>query len=119
MGSLWLTPTALLVAVPFALLGAAALETLKDRNGARRSLFAGLTAVFAGTVAAFVATGRHLSAPERRAGFTILLAGIGGSVAYFAQPRLARFRLTRPSWFALVASAAFVAVELANRFLLV
>jgi hypothetical protein len=119
MGSLWVAPTALLIAAAAALLGALCLHALADGDRSRRWLLTMVSGAFAGTVAALLATGRHLSAPERRAGFTLLALGVAGAAAYYAHPGLVRFRASRSRWFAVTAAMGFLVVEVANRFVLV
>jgi arylsulfatase A-like enzyme len=119
MGSLLLAPSAFPLAAAVALLGAVGLQALANDDRARRWIFTALTGAFAGAVAVFVATGRHLAAPERRIGFTLLVLGVAGAAAYWLHPALVGFRAKKSRLFAVMAAGSFVAVEVANRFVLV
>lgn len=119
MGSLWLAPTALVLAVPVALAAALCLYSLGNASVPRRVSFSALAGSLAGAVTAFVATGRHLAAPERRWPLTALLFGASFALAYMAHPVIVRLRGARPRGFAVAVAAGALSVELANRFVLV
>jgi arylsulfatase A-like enzyme len=120
MGTLWLAPTALLVAATLGALGAACYE-LVDRARDRRARF-GLSvgaALFATLVALGVGGGRHLAELPARVGFASLTACALALPLYFLAPALANAIKRRPERVSLGVGLVIVGLELVNRFVLV
>jgi len=118
-GLLWLLPTLLVLATPVGLVGALldlALVTPGRRAQRGLAVGVGLAALSLGWA---VGGGRHLATPGARGGFAVVLGAVGAALALAVHPRAQRLRTERPASFGLTVLVALVAVELANRFVLV
>jgi hypothetical protein len=119
-GLLWLAPTALAASglVTFA---GAFLAWLVEESEQRavRALLAALGAG-AGLIVGFgVGGGRHLATLATRGGFALLVAASSGSLLWLATPLLAGSLRSRPGRILALIAVLVLAVELANRFILV
>jgi hypothetical protein len=119
MGAALLAPTALLLAAPLGLVGALLHRSIAGTSRTERWLATAIAGISAGTIAALVATGRHLAEPLLRAAFATVTALAAAGLMWALHPWLA-VRLRRaPRTFAAWAAALAVLLELGNRFVLV
>ncbi len=119
-GSLWLSPTALAVALVLGSLGVVlvALAERGDRTTPRAFVALGV-AVFGAAVAWGVGGGRHLATLPTRGGFAAVVAVVCGSGAWLLSRHLARWIRERPRLVSLGAVVAIALAEVTNRFVLV
>ena len=119
-GGFYLMPAAFTAG---ALLGALGLLLVRLLQASRRTLdravFAGLWGCFAAVVGFGVGGGRHLSALPLRLGFALAVGVAGVLLAWLLAPATRRLFRDRPLLMTLVAGIVIVALELANRFVLV
>ncbi|MBN1612683.1 MAG: sulfatase-like hydrolase/transferase [Polyangiaceae bacterium] len=119
-GSLWLAPTALLLAGAIGLVGGGLLELarLGDRGWAR-GLLSALAAAGSGAMAWSVSSGRHFAQWPVRVGFISVAVLAAGGVVALVAPRLARCVAHRSRPTALAAGLLLIVLELVNGFTLV
>lgn len=117
---LLLGPMTLTVAGALGLSGGALLELGRSQRSSARWLLATLVGFAAAAVALSVSRGRHFSDSTVRSAFVVGLGGLGSAAAFWGAPRITKLRATWATWpSAAVVLAFIVALELANRFLLV
>jgi arylsulfatase A-like enzyme len=116
-GTLWLLPLIVLTVAVGAAVGLVGVELARgsERRGLR-VLLCLILAGFGAAVAWGVGGGRHLSSPLARGGFAFGVALAGGVLTWIVAPHVAR---ARPDRLALISLLSILALEVANRFLLV
>ncbi|MDF3067939.1 MAG: hypothetical protein K0R38_3540 [Polyangiaceae bacterium] len=129
VSSVWEAQSAVVLLLPsfvtFAVVGGAAgglslhLLLLAGRSRPHRVMLGLLVAVAVALAAFGVGGGRHLSAPGVRLGFALAAAGAACAAALLLAPMLSARLRHSPRAFALGAGLTIVALELANRFVLV
>jgi glucan phosphoethanolaminetransferase (alkaline phosphatase superfamily) len=118
-GALWLAPTALALAVPFAAVGAGLLAALRRPERRARVVLAAAVGPLAALTAFGVSKGRHFEAVGVRVFFVAAVAAGAGACAYALTGPLRRLLVTRPAALSALAAAVIVVLELTNRFALV
>lgn len=118
-GAVFLSPTALLLVVPPALLGALLVLCFENQAFGFRITASVVAFCFGSATAFLVATGRHFAAPGQRAGFATLVGVCAGLGVYGAHPAIARIRKKRPMGAAVGFGALLLASEIGNARLLV
>lgn len=119
MGLLFLGPTLLVAAGVAGSAGVIAEVALSERQPHGRVALAAATGVGAGLVGFGVGGGRHLATFGPRIGFALLVAACAGGAAWAAHEELVKARRERPRLLALACFFVALALELANRFVLV
>ncbi|HVU04804.1 MAG TPA: sulfatase-like hydrolase/transferase [Polyangiaceae bacterium] len=119
VGAASLAPTALLLAVPAALFTALSYTLLRSRSRASTLAFGAVVGLLCGAIAWYVATGRHFDAPGRREAFSAIVGAVAALASYGAAPFASRAMAVAPGRTAALAGVAAVAVEVANRLILV